>query len=74
MIALNALESLAVDLEAFDNVHAAAHHSPSPWIELIVEDRLIGPEILSRIADNGCGIADLATVDSRILVARIEEV
>ncbi|WP_336364823.1 hypothetical protein [Halalkalicoccus salilacus] len=72
MTTLDSLESLVSDLKALNNVHATIHYSPSAWIELIVEDRLLGPEVLRRIADQDCGIADLATVDSQVLVVRIE--
>lgn len=73
MTTLNSLESLVSDLKALNNVHATIQYSPSAWVEIIVEDRLLGPEVLRRIADHDCGIADLATVDSRVLVVRIEE-
>lgn len=72
MTTLDSLESLVSGLKALNNVHATMHYSPSAWVEIIVEDRLLGPEVLRRIADHDCGIADLATVDSRVLVVRIE--
>lgn len=72
MSTLDPFESLVSSLETFDNVHATAHYIPSAWVELVVEARLIGPEILRRIVDHDCGIVDLATVDDHTVVVRIE--
>lgn len=72
MSTVDSAESLVTSLKTFDNVHATAHHSPSTWIELIVEDRLIGSEIRRRIVDHGCEIVDSVTVDDQAVVVHIE--
>ena len=72
MSTLDSLESLVTSLKTFDNVHTTAHHSPSTWVELIVEDRLIGSEIRCRIVDHGCEIVDLVTIDDQAIVVHSE--
>lgn len=72
MSTLDSVESLVTSLKTFDNVHATTHYSPSTWIELIVEDRLIGSEIRRRIVDHGCEIVDSMTVDDQAVVVHIE--
>lgn len=72
MSTLDPFESLVSSLKTLENVHATAHYSPSAWVELVVEDRLIGPEILRRIVDHDCGIVDLATVDDHAVVVVYE--
>ncbi len=68
------LEDLVSDLEALNDIHATVHYSPSAWVELVIEDQLIRPGILRQIADHGCGIVDLASVDGQILVVHVEVV
>lgn len=72
MSTLDSFESLVSSLEMLDNVHATVHYTPSAWVELVIEDRLIGPEILRRIMDHDCGIVDLATIDDHAIVVSIE--
>lgn len=72
MSTLDSVESLVTSLKTFDNVHVTTHDSPSTWIELIVEDRLIGSEIRRRIVDHGCEIVDSMTVDDQAVVVHIE--
>lgn len=52
-------DSLAnMTVSYWEGVHAAAHRSPSLWLEVIIEDRVVGPEVLHLIADHDCGITD----------------
>lgn len=70
MSTLDPLESLVSDLEIHDTVHTVHYSSPA-GVELVVEDRLIEPEILRQIADHGCRIVDPEIVND-LIVVRVE--
>lgn len=72
MSTLDSLDSLVTSLKTVDNAHATTHHTPSTWVELIVEDRLIGSEIRRRIVDHGCEIVDIVIVDDQAVVVHVE--
>lgn len=58
---LDTLEALAGRLSDLEAVSGAAVHTSNgrPWIEVVVDDSMIGPPVLREIADHHCGISDV---------------
>jgi hypothetical protein len=58
-----ALTALANRLEAHGAIRSAAVHTPQsrsrPWIEVLVDDLVLGPPVLREIADHHAGVAEV---------------